>query len=411
MSVPEEDSALEEKRRDEIHLGMIMLGVATFIMLVFGLVMVYSATAPSSISYMYTFGEGSLFSTANNQLLYGTIGILLCLVAMAVPLRWYKALSPALLVFGLLLQSLVRSPLGHTVAGNTNWVKLGPFTLQPSEFLKLALIVFLAADLAKFRPGKDYKTGYIRWSGMAALASIGAVMLGGDLGTALIFVLIIVAMFWVSGGPIRYFFWLGGFGVFGIAVVIASQSFRLVRIKEWWANIFNLPDIVDPSQVDFALWAFGSGGLFGRGLGTGTEKWPSNLAEAQTDFIFAVIGEEFGLAGCLVVMILFVIMGIALLKIGRNHTSRFGMLVTVGVAIWLCGQALANMLVVTGVLPVFGVPLPFSSVGGSALIASLLAIGLSLSSALDVPGVRESFHVRLPLARRAQATLSGGSDE
>ena len=410
MSV-QDDTALEDRRRDEIHLGMIMLGVATFIMLVFGLVMVYSATAPSSINNMYTFGEGSLFSTANSQLLYGTIGILLCAVAMSVPLRWYKTLAPLLLVFGLVLQVLVRTPLGLTVAGNTNWLKLGPFTLQPSEFLKLALIVFLAADLAKFRPGKDYKAGYMKWSGVAALASIGAVMLGGDLGTALVFVLIVVAMFWVSGGPGKYLLWLGGFGVFGIAAVVAYQPSRLRRISDWASNIFNLPDIVEPSQVDFALWAFGSGGLFGRGLGTGTEKWPSNLAEAQTDFIFAVIGEEFGLAGCLVVMILFVIMGLALLKIARNHTSRFGTLVTVGVAIWLCGQALANMLVVTGVLPVFGVPLPFSSVGGSALIASLLAIGLSLSSALDVPGVRESFHVRLPLARRAQATLSGGSDE
>lgn len=402
---------VDEVRRDKIHLGMIMLVVVTFIMLVFGLVMVYSATSVRSIVTMYDTGEGTLFSTANGQTLYAAIGVGLCAIAALVPLRLYRSFAPFLLALGLGLQILVLTSLGIEKYGNKNWVNLGFTIIQPSEFLKLALIVFLARDLAKFRPGQDYGLGYMRWTGIAAILAVGDVMLGRDLGTALIFVLIIVAMFWVSGGPVRYLVGLGLFGVFGLAALVAAQGSRLVRIQQWAENLFGLPDAVEPSQMDFALWAFGSGGLFGKGLGTGTEKWPSNLAEAHTDFIFAVIGEEFGFAGCLVVVLLFLFMGWALLTIARHHTSRFGRLVTIGVAIWLCGQALANMLVVTGVFPVFGVPLPLVSVGGSSLIASLLAIGVALSAALDVPGVRESFHVRLPLVRRAQATLSGGSDE
>lgn len=384
----------------------------TLCLVAFGVLMVYSATAPSSIQLHVSDPEKfSLFSSANSQLQFALIGILLCALTAFIPMRFFRAAAPIILVAALILQSLIFTSLGHTVAGNTNWVDIAGRTFQPSEFLKLALIVFLAYDLAKFKPGVDYKWQYMKWAGTGALVAVGLVLAGGDLGTALIFILIIVGMFWLSGGPTRYLLLAGAGGVLGLAALVAYRSSRLARFQQYFDSLFSLPDGTGaPSQVDYALWAFGSGGLGGTGFGTGREKWPGNMTEAQTDFIFAVVGEEFGLAGTILLMGAFIALGAVLLYMSRMHPDRFARLFITGTALWLCGQALANMMVVTGLLPVFGVPLPFISLGGSSMLASLLATGVVLSCAFDVKGVRRSFTVRRS-ARRAKAVMSGGNNE
>ena len=391
--------------REEMHRSIIFTVIATIVLLVIGVVMVYSATAPSGFRDVVVRGKSNPFAVANLQLIYAVAGVILAVIAALIPMRFYQRFAPWLFAMGIGLQALVRSPLGHNVGGNTNWLRIGPVGLQPSEFLKLATIVFLAAYLAKIRPDTATGRDYLLPAGAGAVVGVFAIMLGQDMGTALAYTMICVGIFWMARLQVRYFVGLLGFGAVGAGVLVAMAPTRLQRVSEYFGNLFTLPDAHAPTQQDFALWAFGSGGIGGSGLGTGAEKWPGNMAEAQTDFIFAVIGEELGLGGCLVVVGLFGLLGWSLFKICRFHPDRFARFVAGGVAIWLTGQAVVNMMVVTGLLPVFGIPLPFISQGGSSVVACLLGVGVALSCALSVPGVRESFRVRRGLAYRARALV------
>lgn len=418
-----EPAAVDRDVRDAMHQAIALILVSATVLLIIGIVMVYSATAPSAIRYAHANGLPTAFNTANGQLMYAAIGVVLTAAAAFVPLRLYERMADAVFVCGILLQLAVLSPLGSAVAGNTNWISLGPIRVQPSEFLKLATILWLAARLGGMRrddwrissfllptwwPWPAHLRGrYTMPVGTGAIAALAAVLAGFDMGTAMVFALICAGIFWLAGMPRRYFMWIGGLGVFGAAVLVAVNPSRLTRIKEYLDTLLSQPDALNPTQADFALWAFGSGGLSGGGLGTGIEKWPGNLAEAQNDFIFAVIGEELGMFGCLVVVAMFIVLGWGLVRICLAHPSRFASLACGGIAVWMCGQAIANMLVVTGVLPVFGVPLPLVSQGGSAVVACLLAVGFAVACAMDAPGVRASFRVPRRLAYRARAVVKG----
>ncbi len=393
----------DEAVRKVMYQSVVVIVVVTLVVVTLGVVMVYSATTPSGIHFS-RLGGGSAFTTANKQLLYTVAGIVLAGVVAHIRFPFFRAFSYAIFGAGLILQSLV-VPFGIEIGGNRNWIAIGPIVLQPSEFLKLATIVWLAAVLARVDSENATFKEYAIPAGVGVILGLGDIMLGKDMGTAMMYVLICLGMFWVAGIPARYFLWVGGVGIAVMAGLVAISPSRLARVTSYARNIFTLPDKINPTQSDFALWAFGSGGLSGTGLGTGVEKWPGNLAEAQTDFIFAVIGEELGFFGCIVVVVLFAVLGISLMMMSRHHPSRFACYVCVGVALWICGQGLANMLVVTGVFPVFGVPLPFLSQGGSSMVACLMAVGLALSCALTMPGVRESFRVRANLISHARALL------
>ncbi|WP_316932573.1 FtsW/RodA/SpoVE family cell cycle protein [Changpingibacter yushuensis] len=404
---PEAPSEKGEQVRAVMYQSIIVLIVVTSVLVVFGVIMVYSATAPESIRDSMYNSNVSRFSTANKQLLLAVMGSVIAAAMAFVPMQVYQRLAKILFGLGVLLQLAVFTPLGVNVGGNTNWVGIGGFTLQPSEFLKLATVVILGVELSKVKPGEsDWRKFKI--AGGCALFGLILIMAGKDMGTGMMYALLCVGMFWLAGLPGKVFAYLGGLGVLAASILVAASRSRLERVISYFQNLFTLPNTSTPSQSDFALWAFGSGGIGGSGLGTGAEKWPGNLAEAQTDFIFAVVGEELGLLGCLVVIALFMVLGWALLRISRYHPSRFARLVSGGVAVWLCGQALANMLVVTGVLPVFGVPLPFISQGGSSVMACVMAVGLVISCARAVPGVKESFRVRGRLASRARVLLRKG---
>ncbi len=409
MSSEMQEAAIE--RRDEMHLAIIVLCMSTGFLVLFGLLMVYSATAPASINEAVSGSTTMLFRKAHMQVAFAAVSFVFMLVMVRLSVRTYNRAAFGLFVLGLVLQVLVLTPLGVESGGNRNWIGRFGFTVQPSEFLKLAFIVFAARTLAGFRPDREDRWRILGRFAVASGLAIVDVMLGKDLGTALVFMLVVVAMFWVSGGPAKVLLAAGALGLAVLAVAVADERSRLFRIRQWADALVTPPDTVDPSQVDYALWAFGTGGVFGTGLGTATEKWPGNLPEIHTDFILAVIGEEFGFAGCLLVIVGFLALGWSIVRVATLHPSRFARLAAAGIAVWLVGQGLANMLVVTGVLPVFGVPLPFMSQGGSSLMSSLFAVGLVLAFALDVPGVRESFEARLPLVRRAHATVSGGKNE
>ncbi|KMY23837.1 cell division protein FtsW [Actinobaculum suis] len=394
--------------------SIIMLAVATLVLTVLGLVMVFSAVTPGAMRSAAA-GATNTFRGVYLQIFYACVGIVVAAILSRFPIEFFRKSWAAFWAGALLLQCLVFSPLGVAVAGNRNWVALGPIRMQPSEFLKLATIIALAATLVNIRGAasvnllrreewEDIKNWV--WPIAIFLLSAGLVGLGHDMGTVLVFALFTAGMLWLAGMAWQWFAVGGLAGILGTALAIAVSLSRLARVQDFFENIFTLPAGGSPTQADYALWAFGSGGLGGSGLGTGIEKWPGNLAEAQTDFIFAVVGEELGFLGCAAVVILFLMVGISLVRICIHHPSRFAKLTVGGIALWLCGQALANMLVVTSMLPVFGVPLPFMSQGGSSVISCLMAVGVAISAAFSVEGVRASFKQRPHLVKRVVSIVS-----
>lgn len=384
-------SAADEKSRDSLRQAIILIGATTLILTVIGVVMVFSATSVSSINEaIATDDPGARFFQAERQLAFALAGIALIPIAILFPPKFYYKAAFPLFILGILLQLLVLTPLQRSQGGNTNWIYVAGINIQPSEFLKLAAILFVAVALGKI-PAKHIG----QWRKLfgpvgGALASIGAVLAGGDLGTAIIYLLVFVFGFWIAGMPVKWFLIGGLIGITSLALLIVIMPSRVARITDYLENLWKLPDVYFPTQADYAMWAFGTGGFGGVGLGASREKW-NYLAEAHNDFIFAVIGEELGLGGCLAIIILYLVLGYGLCKIVLHHEQKWVRYFTAMVAMWLIGQALLNMMVVTGVLPVFGVPLPFISQGGSAMISCLLAIGVVLSLALRHPGVMESF--------------------
>lgn len=398
--------------RDIMHQAIIFAVVATFFLLVLGIVMVYSATGPSSISKLEqgnSVGAGT-FAVANTHLILSVAGVGLAMVAALLPVQLYLIFANWLFGLGLVLQLLIFVTAGGRAAGgNLNWLTIGSFSMQPSEFLKLAMVVWLAAWLSQLRSHQNRLRDFMVPSGIGAGSALLLVLLGRDLGTGLIFMMITAGMLWLANISWKYLAGAGALAAVGVTVLILAEGSRSGRFAQYFDHLISGPNPAAPTQPDFALWAFGSGGIGGSGLGTGAEKWPGNLAEAQTDYIFAVVAEELGMLGCMVVIGMFGLLGWSLYRICRHHPSPFGRLMVGGIAIWLCGQACANMMVVTALLPVFGVPLPFMSQGGTSAIACLLAVAVAVSAALAVPGVRESFSIRPHLAYRARAVLRRGS--
>lgn len=352
----------------------VMLFATTVFMVGFGLVMVLSASSIES----HDENQGFL-GVFWRQALYAAIGIPLMLVASRMPPRFWKRWAWPALVVGVVLLMLVVM-FGYAYGGNRNWLSFGGFSAQPSEFVKLALILWVGWVLAKKQHLlTDWKHVALPIAPVA-LVAIGFVLLGNDLGTASIMIAIVLGCLFFAGVKLRFL---------AIAAVVLAlvgllfaqlSSSRMERLAAWRDGC-TAADYADICwQVQHGTWALASGGLFGVGLGNSKSKW-SWLPEADNDFIFAVIGEELGLIGAIVVLALFVVMAIAFARILRTATDPFARIVTGAVMVWVVGQALVNIAVVLGLLPVLGVPLPLISAGGSALIATLLAIGVVLSFA------------------------------
>jgi cell division protein FtsW len=313
--------------------------------------------------------------------MFAVIGVPLMLIAARAPVGFWKRWAWPGLVLGGVLQLLVFIPgIGYGYGGNRNWIHFGSFTAQPSEFVKVAVIVWVAWVLStKQDLLSDWRHVLLPVAPVAG-AAIGFVLIGNDLGTASIMLLIVFACFYFAGVRLRFL----AVGVLTVAVGAAlfagTSSSRSSRIGVWINGCTEL-DYQDACwQIDHAYWALAGGGIFGKGLGNSVAKrgW---LPHADNDYIFAIIGEELGLIGAIVVLLLFVVLAIAFIRIIRSTNDSFVRIATAGVMIWTVGQAFVNFAVVLGVLPVLGVPLPLISTGGSALIATLLAIGIVLSFA------------------------------
>ena len=358
---------------------MLVLGTAVFLLAV-GLVMVLSS------SFVQSGRGGDAFDIFVRQSLYAAVGIPIMLMMSRLPAEFWRQQARTFVYAGLALQMLVFVPgLSYEYGGNRNWIVIGGVSAQPSEFLKLALVVWLASVLSSRADAFPTLKSVVLPALPVSVVAIVLVLRGGDLGTATIMIAIVFACLFFAGAPLRYLVLLLALGVLGAIAFALTGTSRTDRIRIWL-------DGCTPEQLEgvcwqptHGMWALGSGGLLGQGLGNSAVKW-SWLPHSESDYIFAIIGEELGLVGCAVVIGLFAVLGIGLVRLMRAHTDPMRRIATGGVMVWIVGQAFVNIAVVLGMLPVLGVPLPLISAGGSAMVANLMALGVVLSMARSSGG-------------------------
>ena len=354
----------------------LLLGTTLFLV-AFGLVMVLSSSAVTS----YTESD-DFFRGFERQAIFAVLGLPLMLLASRMPAVFWRKWAPLAITIGIGLQFLtVATPLGYGVNGNTNWIMIGSFNMQPSEVVKLGLVIWLGSVLARKQPViHNWKEAAVP-VGPIAGAAIGFVLLGQDLGTALIITAIVLGSLFFAGVRLRHLAVVVAVMVMGAAVMAFATLSRQDRILAWQDGCTSASDLLTYCwQSVHGWWALASGGVFGVGLGNSKAKW-NWLPEADNDFIFAIIGEELGLLGAVLVLVLFAVMAISFVRIIRANPDPFAKITVSAVMVWIIGQAFVNIAVVLGVLPVLGVPLPMMSAGGTALITTMIAIGVALSFA------------------------------
>ena len=353
----------------------LLLGV-TGVLVVLGLTMVFSASYVDLIAAHDAWG-----ASLGKQSLFVLLGVIGLTVASLIKVHWWERFVMPLWVFFTLLQFAL-IVIGKNVNGNKNWIALGPFSLQPSELLKIVLLLGLASLISQNRRDLDYSHTWI-YALMRVAVPLLAIIVEKDLGTALIIMIAYIGVSALAGLP-RKLLWgtllTGAIGVW-IILIATPGSTRLARINAWLHP--NAPDPMDYNwQQDHGVWALAAGRLTGVGLGGSKMKW-SWIPEVQNDFIFAIIGEELGLVFCLVVVALFVMMTVLLIRIATRTQDLFAKYFVFGVAIWISAQAAVNIAVVLDLLPVLGVPLPLISMGGTSMVAILGAIGIVLAVERD----------------------------
>ncbi|WP_313813525.1 putative lipid II flippase FtsW [Glutamicibacter sp.] len=349
--------------------------LASIVLAIFGVIMVQSSASVEAIAA----GRNG-FTVALSQAMFAVVGIGCMLVMQFIKPDSLKKLAwPSVIAAFVLLFLVAFTGLGHTVLGNRNWIKIGGFGLQPSEFAKLALAVFAAFMLEKKQHMlSDVKHLLVPVVAPVGIAILGLVLIGKDVGTALVLIMIIGTAMFLGGMRMKWILALAAVGFVGLAVAVMGSSNRRGRILAW----LNIECGVDDQcyQSKMGLHAFASGGWFGVGPGQSRMKW-SYVPEAQNDFIFSILGEEFGLIGVLFVLALFTVLAIAMYRIAARAADLYTKVLMGCLMAWIIGQTFVNLGTVTGVLPVIGVPLPFISSGGSAMLAVMLAMGFVLSSA------------------------------
>lgn len=371
----------------------LLIASTALILTGFGLVMVLSATMADSLAA----GEGP-FETVLKQAAFAIIGIPLMFIASRLPVTFWKKIAWPGLILTTLFQLLVFTPLGVINDGNQNWIQVGSFQAQPSEFLKLSLALWLGYVLYRKQSLlTSWKHVFIPVVPIGGLV-IGLVAVGShDLGTGLILMAILLGCLFFSGVRLRLFV------VPLLLVVVAAVYFavtspnRMARIMSSLVNFdstacYNAA-VGDCYQAVHGVWGLASGGIFGLGLGNSREKYGWLPAKAN-DYIFAIIGEELGLVGCIVVLVLFTLFAIGAFHVIRKTHDPFIRIVSGGITVWIVGQAIVNMGVVLRIFPVLGVPLPFMSQGGTSLLSVLVACGVLLSFARTLPA-----RAAAPLAR------------
>ena len=359
----------------------LLLGTTLFLV-IFGLVMVLSSSTIDSFN-----GNQGFFGGFLRQGMYAVIGVPLMLVVASVPSEFWKRRAWLVMGVAAALQLLVvATPLGVEVYGNRNWIQLGPVTAQPSELVKVGLVIWLALILARKRHLLTSWPHVLIPIGPVAGGAIGLVLLGSDLGTVIILTSIVIGALFFAGVRMRMLAIIVAAVSLGAIVMTVISPNRMVRV----VGFLNGTTDYEGSgwQSTHGLYALAAGGVFGVGLGNSKAKW-SWLPAADNDYIFAIIGEELGLIGAVVLLLLFVVMAIAFIRIIRSTNDPFSRVLVGSVMVWIVGQAFVNIAVVLQLLPVLGVPLPLMSSGGSALITTLVGIGLVLGIAKHPPIIED----------------------
>ena len=380
-----------------------MLCAATALLAIFGLVMVLSSSTVASIT------EGnSPYAQFLNQGKYALVGLVALLVCTKVDIRWYKRLAWPVLILAICLQLLTFIPgIALSSGGNAGWVIIPgtSFVFQPAEFGKPAIALWLGVVLGQ-RHSELTKWSKSLLPGMGAALLTMLVLLGHDLGTALVFGILVFAAFFVAGMP-------GKLIAMIVAIASAAVGYFFIFQQASGNRLSRIAAAYDPNcdkagecfQALHGKFALATGGIFGVGLGSSREKW-NYLPAAHNDFIYAIIGEELGLLGSLMVLALFAVLGIAMARLVIRHPDPMVKITTAAISAWIIGQALINMAVVVGVLPVVGLPLPLVSAGGSALITTMAALGMVISFARTEPSAPEALAARPAVLRRGVTVVS-----
>lgn len=351
----------------------ILLG-ATGFLLALGIVMVASASSVFS----YQQNNGNSWALATRQLIFAAIGVFLMITVSKMHVDSIRRWAPLfMVVVGALLVIVLL--VGTAVHGQKNWIDFGgPFRIQPSEFAKLAIVMWGADILDKKYHLLEQRNHLLIPVLPVSLTVLLLVVLQGDLGTAMVMMPIMASLLYFVGAPRKWFMIMGAAGLAGIAALSIAAPYRMARFTSW------LDPYADAQGTGFQViqgqHALGSGGWWGVGLGGSREKW-GTLPEAHTDFIYAVLGEELGILGTILVLLIFTAIAIVGLRIARGTNEAFIQIAALGIVAWIVTQALVNIGAVLGILPITGVPLPLVSYGGSSLIPTLLAMGILMAFA------------------------------
>ncbi|WP_246000067.1 putative lipid II flippase FtsW [Nocardioides pocheonensis] len=370
----------------------LLLG-ATGLLLAIGMIMVLSASSVDSFTH-----HDNSYYWATKQLMWVVVALPCAWIATRLPLRLLRFVSWPMVAVSLVLLVLTQTSLGVSVNGNQNWLGLGPLQIQPSEIAKFSMVLWCADVYAR----KDALLGSWRHLFIPVVPVTGLltvlVLAGGDLGTALVLFAITLGLFWVVGVPARIF--VAAVSVVSVAALYlaASSPERLNRITSF-VNPFK--DFQNSGwQAGHGILGMASGGILGKGIGASQQKW-GNLPEAHTDFIFAVLGEELGLVGTLLVLALFLTIAYAGIRVAMQSEDLFIRYATAGIVIWLMAHVIINIGMVLALLPVIGIPLPLVSYGGSSLVPELVALGLVIGFARLEPSAAAALRQRRQ-ARRGE---------
>ncbi len=348
-----------------------LLSIVVFILVVFGLIMVSSASVVQSYE-----NTGDTYHYFQHQLIYGVIiGLIAMFIFTRIPYEKYKKLGAAMLVSVFILLILVLI-LGRELGGSRSWIFIGDFSFQPTELIKLLFVMYLAVWFEKRqRKVQNFREGFLPF--VILLAAIAMfIALQPDLGTMAVILLTAVVVFYEAGGKISHILVLMASSFAGLFVMLKMFPHAALRF-----TAFLHPEL-DPQgvgyQINQAVLALGSGGIFGLGLGNSRQKF-NYLPEASGDSIFAIIGEELGFVFALIIIALFVVIALRGLRIARQTEDMFGKLVAVGITAWIVFQAFFNIAGIMNLIPFSGIPLPLISYGGSAMLVTLAAMGILLN--------------------------------
>jgi len=347
-------------------------------LLLIGLIMVFSATSVDSLQE-----RGSVYASFGTQVVFAAVGLVAFWIALRLrPTMLRRMALPGMLLAAILLVLVLIPGLGREYNEARRWFEIGTLSLQPSELAKLAFVIW-GADLLirKHKLIDRWRHLLIPLVPAGILLSL-LVLLQPNLGTALVFFLILFSLLWSVGAPARLFVMMGSALVGVVAAMIAVEPYRAARLTGF------LDPFADPEgatlQAANGLYALATGGWWGVGLGNSRMKW-GLLPEQDSDFIFAIIGEELGFAGCLLVLSLYGLLAYAGIRIARRTNDGFIRLAAAAITVWLIGQALINVGYVVGLLPITGLPLPLISSGGTSLVLTMFAVGLLASFARHEP--------------------------